>query len=395
MDSINELPLIFKMSKAYIYFDEFGNPFLDTETKLGTPSHFIYTAVVINESNLEKAKAIRKELSDKYRQGSPLKSNKIKTIDRLKMITEFKKMDFGIFSLVVDKRKIDNEYLEDKTVFYKFFQRLFLTQFVQRYDEFEIYFDNIGEENFRQSLRSYIARKVFQPTLFNPNRIYKIADDKFEEPLIQIADFFSGCVGKIFCVSHKDSEAEQIFERINDRLFVDFYPYITSNYLGTYSNEITESDEKIGKICTKIVLEYLDNENVSIEETELLKHLLLIYKTDPNRLSETYELVNILKRVNPQITVEHLRELISKMRFKGLIIVSIEGKYGYKIPNKKDDLIGFYNRYLKSIIPMLTKMRISNDQIKKEYFEIDIFKENENLELIQSFITAMEYSKVE
>ncbi|MDT0678789.1 DUF3800 domain-containing protein [Autumnicola musiva] len=383
------------MSKAYIYFDEFGNPFLDTETKAGTPSHFIYTAVVIDESNLEKAKEIRQELSDKFRQGSPIKSVKVKIKNRLKMISEFKKMDFGIFSLVVDKRKIDNENLEDKTVFYKFFQRLFLTQFVERYDEFEIYFDKIGEESFRQSLRSYINRKVFQPTLFNPNRSYKIADDKFEEPLIQIADFFSGCVGKVFCFSHKDSDADKIFELINDRLFVDFYPFITSNYLGTYSNEISEDDIKIGKLCVKIVLEYLENENASNEEIELLKHLLLIYKTDPNRLSETYELVNILKRVNPQITVEHLREIISRLRFKGLIIVSIEGKYGYKIPNKKNDIIGYYNRYLKSIIPMLTKMRISNEQIKKEYFDIDIFKEGENLELIQSFINAMDYSIIE
>lgn len=83
------------------------------------------------------------------------------------------------------------------------------------------------------------------------------------------------------------------------------------------------------------------------------------------------------------------------MRYKGIIIVSIEGKYGYKIPNKKNDLVGFFNRYLKSIIPMLQKMNIANDKIKMEYFDINIFKENENFEVIQKFINAMEYSKIE
>lgn len=382
-------------NKAYIYFDEFGNSHLDTDSKCGTFSHFIYTAVVINEKDLQKAKDLRQEISNKFRQGSPLKSSKLNIDKRLKMISEFKKNDFGVFSLIIDKRKIDNKNLEDKTVFYKFFQRLFLTQFVEKYDRFEIYFDKTGEENFQQSLRNYIAKRVFQPTLFQPDRIYKIADDKFEEPLIQMADFFSGCVGKIYCTSHKDKDADKIFNEINELLFVDFLPYESSNYLGKYNKDIDISDKNVGKLCVNLVIEYLKSEKANLEETELLKHLLLIYKTDPYRLCESYDLVNILKRVNIKSSIENLREIISALRYKGLIIVSIEGKYGYKIPNKKNDLIGFYNRYLKSIIPMLNKMNIANSQIKKEFFDIDIFKENENFDLIQKFINTMEYSKIE
>ncbi|GGK40415.1 MULTISPECIES: DUF3800 domain-containing protein [Flavobacteriaceae] len=147
--------------KAYIYFDEFGNSHLDTESKKGTFSHFIYTAVVINENDLNKAKELRTFISNKYRQGSPLKSSKLDINKRLNIIEEFSSIDFGIFSFIIDKRKIDNKNLEDKTVFYKFFQRLFLTQFVERYESFEIYFDKIGSEDFRTSLTNYISRKVF------------------------------------------------------------------------------------------------------------------------------------------------------------------------------------------------------------------------------------------
>lgn len=180
-------------NKAYIYFDEFGNAFLDTESKIGTPSHFIYTAIVVDEKDIDKVRNLRKEISNEFRQGSPIKSNRIKIENRLKIIDKFKNADFGIFSFVVDKRKIDNENLKDKTIFYKFFQRLFLTQFIEKYDSFEIYFDKIGDLQFQKSLTDYISRRVFQPSLFQPDRIYKIADDKLEEPLIQMADFFSGC----------------------------------------------------------------------------------------------------------------------------------------------------------------------------------------------------------
>jgi hypothetical protein len=381
--------------KAYIYFDEYGNSHLDTESKKGTFSHFIYTAVVINENDLDKAKELRAFVSKKFRQGSPLKSSKLEINKRLQIIDTFKGIDFGVFSLIIDKRKIENENLEDKTVFYKFFQRLFLTQFVEKYEKFEIYFDKIGSEQFRISLKNYISKKVFQPTLFNPDRLYQIADDKFEEPLIQIADFYSGCVGKIFCVSHKDIDADRIFDKINERLFIDFYPYKSSSYLGKYQTELDLSDKKVGELCLNITLEYLNSEKATIEELELLKHLLLMFRADPNRLSETYELVNILKRVNNKSSKEHIRDLISSLRYKGIIIVSIEGRYGYKIPNKKNDLIGFYNRYLKSIIPMLRKMNIANETIKKEHFEIDIFNENEKLGVIQKFINIMEFEQIE
>jgi hypothetical protein len=381
--------------KAYIYFDEFGNSHLDTESKAGTFSHFIYTAVVINEDNLDKARVIRENISQKYRQGSPLKSSKINITKRLKIIEEFNELDYGVFSLIIDKRKIDNKNLEDKQTFYKFFQRLFLKQFVNRYKNFEIYFDKIGNKTFRDSLYKYINNRVFSPTLFEPDRKYIIADDLYEEPLIQIADFFSGCVGKIYCVSHKDKDADLIFNSINNKLFAEFIPFSSSNYLGEYSADLDVSDEKVRELCVKKVIEYLKSQNCTVEQSEILKHLLLNFKTNPNKLSETYELVNILKRVNLKAEKQHVREVISSLRYKGVIIVSIEGKYGYKIPNKKNDLIGYYNRYLKSIIPMLTKIGIANDVIKKEHLDIDVLEENENLSILQKLINIIEYKKIE
>lgn len=54
------------MNEKHIYFVEYVNSHLDTESKKGIFSHFIYKAVVINESDLVKAKELRTFISNKF-----------------------------------------------------------------------------------------------------------------------------------------------------------------------------------------------------------------------------------------------------------------------------------------------------------------------------------------
>ena len=68
------------MSKeiAHIFIDEFGtNIYLPDNST--TTTHFVYTSFIVSESNLEKAKEVRNNLSKKYKQGSVLSS---KTFDK-------------------------------------------------------------------------------------------------------------------------------------------------------------------------------------------------------------------------------------------------------------------------------------------------------------------------
>ena len=97
------------MNEKHIYFVEYVNSHLDTESKKGIFSHFIYKAVVINESDLVKAKELRTFISNKFWQGSLLESSKIDISKRLQIVETFKGVAFAVFSLIINKRKIKNE----------------------------------------------------------------------------------------------------------------------------------------------------------------------------------------------------------------------------------------------------------------------------------------------
>lgn len=46
-------------------------------------------------------------------------------------------------------------------------------------------------------------------TLFS-NNSFKIKDDIVEEPLVQVADFYAGCIGKYYCGQYQLGQAETI-----------------------------------------------------------------------------------------------------------------------------------------------------------------------------------------
>lgn len=92
---------------------------------------------------------------------------------------------------------------------------------------------------------------------------------------------------------------------------------------------------------------------------------------------------------------DKLRQNIACMRDKGIIIVSPQGKCGYKIPNSINDMIMFYNRYQSSIIPMLRRIQTSNELILlKIVNEINILKNAPEFTLTQALIDATIKNKI-
>lgn len=90
------------MDKVFVFIDEFGNTSLDI-AKPGTFSHFVYSAIVIKESDVVNARLILSELSKRYNQNSPFKSSKSfggeKGLHkRLQVLSDLKRLNFVILS---------------------------------------------------------------------------------------------------------------------------------------------------------------------------------------------------------------------------------------------------------------------------------------------------------
>lgn len=382
--------------KVYVFFDEFGNAHLNLE-KEGSFSHFIYTGIVISESNLSKARSKRDEISREYFQNTDIRSRNIKNNDkgfnkRMNILGSLKELNFLVFVQVINKGELNSNGLKYKEVFYKFFQKTFIEKLTLHYSAFEIYADELGYPEFKRGLTEFIEENAFQRDLFNQDRYYKLVDDIKEEPLIQLADFLSGCVGKIYCTSHQHDKADLLYDSLKDRLYVDVFPFQKEYFSERLPENHPEKDKQIASISMRLIKNYLDSDRSDnpYHSDEVLKRLLLNFKISPNRLVDTDELVDLINRFDNKYSTQNLRQAIGYLRDKGLLIASIQGRYGYKIPNKIDDLYGFYNRYMNSVVPMLKRINRCNDVLKIESVnDVNILEMNPNFDVLRDLLEAI------
>lgn len=377
-----------------VFIDEFGNTHLDVERD-GTLSHFIYTSLIIEQDKREEAIALLADIQREFFQASPMKFSRIKRDDngfekRKRILRRLIKLDFIAYSLIIDKKKIDGDGLKYKSVFYKYFSRIFITEIAGRYGSYRITADKLGGSEFQKSLVDFIYRNGVSPDLFNQDRSYRLADDKSEEPLLQLADFISGCIGLAFCTSHAHDRGDELVNLLTGKLIVDFFPHEFANYLGRSFVSEHAVDREIAVIALESATKAMDQGMFSTETRELLRYLLLVYRTTPDRLVETHELVERVMRVNPNYSIEAARQSIQELRDGNVLVSSIQGKSGYKIPNNLNDIIGFYNRYLSSIVPMLRRVKISEKILKMESLnQVEVLSEENNLQVLAKLLEVM------
>ncbi len=382
--------------KVHIFFDEFGNTHLDTE-KEGSFSHFVYCAFLIKESDLEKARDIRKQISTGYFQGADIKSRNIKNDDkginkRISIIKDINQIDFILYAFVISKAELKGEGLKQKQIFLKYFQKLLILKFADQYSSFKIYADELGYPEFKRSLTEFINRHALQRDLFNPDRTYRLVDDVSDEKLIQLADFFAGCIGKIFCISHIHERASEIFDAISNRIYIDFFPYQKSYFFAGIPEDSPEKDKNVALIALELANKFMSTYRTytPYHADEILNYLLLSFKVAPDRLVETRELVGLIKRTDSEYTENLLRLAIAYLRDNGVLIVSILGRYGYKIPNKLEDLYGFFNLYLNRVVPMLNRINASNNLLKiNSVNELNIIEKEASFGLLKELINVV------
>lgn len=357
---------------ALMLMDEFGNAHLDL-SKEGTFSHFIYCGMILPASARGQAQAVREQLSRNHFFGQAIKSSKLgpKMFDRrLAALKELLAgLDFTLDVLVIDKSKLDQaEGLKYKSVFYKYFQHLFVTKYNQRYKAFEITADQVGEQ-FRHELQHYVRTQGVQADLFNPDRAFYLREDLVEQPLLQIADFLCGCTGKIFCASHAEERAQELFTLLHARMSVSYFPYTPKITLGSTPDQ--ELDRQIAEVTLSLVGDFYRTHAerpASSEYLRLLDYLLLYNRMEPTRLVSTYEIVKYLGQFFTDMIEERVRLIVRNLRYEGLFIVSHSGKSGYKVAANYYDIEEYFKHFSKYVVPMLQKIKILNETISANTF---------------------------
>lgn len=199
-------------NQTYVFIDEYGTPALNVES-VGVESYFIYVGVLIGATHLERARITLQQIRNEYNQGSPLKANKIPNDDkghnkRLKILSHLSNaFPHVVHALIVRKEKLNSSGFSFKKSFIKYFNGVFAEQYKSPcYSNVHVVLDKTGCPDFQKELEKYMRKYLPLEDLFSRNT-FNIRDDKVEEPLLQIADFYAGCIGRIFCEKNSRSSS--------------------------------------------------------------------------------------------------------------------------------------------------------------------------------------------
>lgn len=357
------------MTKILAHIDEFGTNSIETH-KDGVSSHFLICATLIKEENLIPAKKIIEEVRKTHFQNSEIKSSNVKRTKhtrRLTILNELNQIDFTIYVIVVDKKGIDSEGLSIKESFYKYFNKLLVTDLNRINNKITFIADQIGSAEYQKSFQKYIENKVTQFDLFNETKLFEFSDSK-ENNLVQLSDFVVGSLAKCFDKKHFQENSSEYLTLLKDKLNVRFWPNNIANYLRT-DIETENFDPKIAELSLNLVKDYIAKHENKIEtditaQIYLLKYLMLIQKVSPHYFIQTDELMDKLKNeIGLEYSVRLFRKnIIGNLRDNNVIIVS-SNSGGYKLPVNKSDLTEFVNRYNSILQPMISRMKKCRDSI--------------------------------
>ncbi|MFD0792057.1 DUF3800 domain-containing protein [Mucilaginibacter litoreus] len=376
------------MRNIIAFADEYGNNSFDF-TKQG--SHFIVAGVIFNKDQLTKNEAAIEQIRSKHFQTGEIKSKKVADNHsrRTKILKEILELDFSIYAVIVDKRKLEGEGFKYKPSFYKFLNGLVYKELFRTFPDLDLVVDEHGENDFMRQFKKYVQSKHI-PTLFSGSDFN--FGHSHGNTMIQLADFIAGTLGRCFDESKISKESSEFLALLKPKItsLNHFPPDHRSYYTEAVKDEQNFHPEIAAAGFNSANL-FIDQKKVDgqddIDQINCVKLLLLYFNNyGSDRYIPTRELIRHLTVGRPEPLSEHnfRTRVIGKIRDAGVLVVSSStGQHkGYKLPASIEDLHKFLNHGNSMILPMLHRIKILRDKIKLSTLNaLDIVEREEFKEL--------------
>ncbi|PKP42774.1 MAG: DUF3800 domain-containing protein [Bacteroidetes bacterium HGW-Bacteroidetes-12] len=353
-------------NKLIAFADEFGTNSFDFENQ-GT--HFIVATIILRDELkneiTEKLEIIRK----KHFQTGEIKSSKVSKNHkrRIKILEELSALDFSIYAIIVDKRKLYGEGFRFKPSFYKYLNGLLYKELYRTFPNLTLTVDEHGGNDYMNSFKKYVDKRHIR-NLFSGSDF--ILENSKGDILIQLADFIAGTLGFSFDELKKNEYSETFLEIIQAKaISYNYFPrdFNFKEFQESANDNNFNSD--IAELSYNRAVDFIDTtkgkEREYIDQLNCVK-LLLIYLrgSDNSRFIPTWELVKHLNTSRAiEIKEQYFRtKIIGKLRDKGVLIAS--SRKGYKLPTCASDLKKFINHGNRIILPMAHRIKIARDSIK-------------------------------
>lgn len=133
------------MKKVIAFADEFGNNSFDFD-KQG--SHFIIASIIINEDDINEIYVQLEAIRKKFFQSGEIKSSKVKDNHkrRILILRELNKVNFSVYAVIIDKRKLFGEGFKYKQSFHKYLNGILYKELYRTFPQLELKVDEHGGE---------------------------------------------------------------------------------------------------------------------------------------------------------------------------------------------------------------------------------------------------------
>mgnify|MGYP001343427301 CR=1 FL=1 len=350
----------------YAFIDESGDPSLEIE-KDGVSSYYVIGAILISgDDNL----ALCRQLAETVRQTNfgegEIKSSSVgKNIKRRRVIlNDLSKLPLVFYAFIIDKQNIYKDSgLKFKKSYIKYSHGRLYKRLYKSFSSLHVVADEHGHPEFMESFKLYL-KKNYQRNLFD-HEDFSFANST-SEILLQIADFLSGSVQRIF--SGKDPR--DVFNEFSAiTIMLEKWPP-SADSLGFM--EGLETSEKFDNIVAEQGIMHarsfidapssVDNEEIE-SQVETVRYLLYKYELNPYGYVSTKEILNHLNQTREAELKEHRfrSHVIARLRNNGVIIAS--GSNGYKLPNCSTDMDTFVSLVNTQTIPYLKRLSYARRQL--------------------------------
>ncbi len=358
----------------YAFCDEFGAYGFGFD-KPNVTTHFIVTAIIVNECDLPELKASVEAIRKEFFQKGEMKSSHLKNNhSRIrKLLDKLLPLPFNIYYLVVDKRKIYAQNgLHYKGSFYKFLNQMIYHSLKNSFQELTIVADETGSNEFMSSFARYVKAKNPGLQLFDEFNFQ--FDDSKHGVLVQLADIMSGCIAYSYDETKKSRADGANYKSYLSRkiLRIEEFPRDPKTFrVGDQMKFDSPDDETIANICLRAALafkqefEKKDADENSRMQISVLDYLLFRFMNNSERrYISTRELKSDLEKkgFEKMSTQSFRNKIIAKLRDNGVIIASCNK--GYKLPSKKSEVEDFINKGEGIIEPMLNRLKLCYEAIK-------------------------------
>ena len=360
------------MITKYAYIDEFGAFGYNFENE-GCSTHFIVTAIIVDENDISMVKHSVEIIRNKYFPNGEIKSSRIGKDHRkrISILNELKVLPFKIFALVCDKRKIfEQSGLRFKPSFYKFINNLAYQELRTSFSNLVITADEVGENDYLQSFAKYIREREVPLSLFDQS-LFRFENSK-DSLIIQVADIIAGSLAYNYDEHKKEKANGNNYISIlsSKILMIKEFPQTFADFNIQQNDSNPQYNAQIADICYRKAKFFMETHKGSDEldikqQVAVLDYLLFRFMNrSPLKYIPTQALINQLCYLGfDRMSIQAFRaKIIAKLRDSEVIISSSPN--GYKIPSSEEELEDFINRGKTIILPMLSRLKKCNDIIK-------------------------------